>query len=249
MDSWSKLVYLLQNYHDLFLEGIEKTLFLAIVGSAIGLIVGMALALLRNLHSTKRDSTTLRCFKGIGKWFSIIYIELFRGTPLMVQAMIMYFYGKMYLGLTWSADLCGLIVLSLNTAAYMAEDLRSGINSVDKGQIEAARSLGFSHFQTMFFIVFPQALKNSIPTLLNEYIMNIKDSSVLNVISVTELYMTASIASSSNYMVVESYIIIAVVYLVLTLIASGILRIVEKKLSSPYVKKVAHIGRRENGNV
>ncbi len=245
MNSWDKICYLLSTYGFLFLKGAGNTLFLAIVGSIVGLLLGMGLALLRNLSVSRRDSWPLKIVKEIGKWFSIVYIEVFRGTPLMVQAILMYFYGKMYLGLTWDGELCGLLVLSLNTAAYMAEDVRSGINSVDKGQVEAARSLGFSNFQTMVSVVFPQALKNSIPTLLNDYIMNVKDSSVLNVISVTELFMAAKIANTATWMVVESYLIIAIIYLVLTLIASGILKIVEKKLSSPYVKKVEHIGRRE----
>ena len=249
MNSWDKFCYLLQNYWPLFLQGLGNTLFLAIVGSIAGLIVGMGLALLRNLSVSKRDSWSLKAAKEVGKGFATIYIGIFRGTPLMVQAMLVYFYGKMYLGFNWDTELCGLVVLSLNTAAYMAEDVRSGINSVDKGQVEAARSLGFTSFRTMIFVVFPQALKNSIPTLLNDYIMNIKDSSVLNVISVSELYMAARIANSTTYMVVESFLIIAIVYLILTLIASAILKYVEKKLSSPYVKKVAHIGRRERAHV
>ena len=106
---------------------------------------------------------------------------------MMVQSMIIYF-GGMFLGFEWNLTVWGLIIISLNTTAYMAEIVRSGINSVDKGQVEASKSLGMNSWQTMVHVVLPQALKNSIPTIGNEFIVNIKDSSVLNVITVSELF-------------------------------------------------------------
>lgn len=157
---------------------------------------------------------------------------------MMVQALIIYFGGKM-IGIPWTYLSCGLFVISINTTAYMAEIVRSGVNAIDVGQLEAARSLGMTQTQTMFNVVFPQALKNSIPTIGNEFIINIKDSSVLNVITVSELFMAAKIASSATYMFIESYLIIAVVYLVLTIAFSQILKRIEKRIDAPFVVKSA----------
>jgi putative lysine transport system permease protein len=123
----------------------------------------------------------------------------------------------------------------------MAEIIRSGINGIDVGQSEAARSLGMSHLQTMIFVIFPQALKNAIPAIGNEFIVNIKDSSVLNVITVSELFMAAKIASSATYFYIESYLIIAAVYLSLTLIFSQLLKMLERKLNAPFVPKLRKV--------
>lgn len=239
MSFFEEVIYILNYYGMFFLQGMLSTLVLAIVGTIVGLILGMGLALLRNLKTTKRDSLITKIFKRLGSIFALTYIEIFRGTPMMVQAMIIYFGGK-GIGIQWDIFACGLFVISINTAAYMAEIVRSGINSVDKGQIEAARALGFSHFKTMSSIVFPQALRNSIPTIGNEFVVNIKDSSVLNVISVTELYVSASIAYGLTYMQIPCYFIIAVIYLILTRTSSIILKQVEKKLSFRNTKKIKH---------
>lgn len=160
---------------------------------------------------------------------------------MMVQAMIIFF-GSDAVGIHWldvkpvwifnGYFLCGLIVLTINTGAYMSEIVRSGLNGVDKGQEEASRSLGMSYFQTMTTVIMPQAIRNALPTILNEYIVNVKDSSVLNVIGLTELYASVSIATSKNYFKVEGYIIIAVIYLILTLGATLIAKIVQAKLEN-----------------
>lgn len=233
MSSWQKILLLLERYGPLFLQGIGTTLLLAITGIVVGLILGMGLALIRNIKINSYDNW----FKKLGKHslriFATVYIEVFRGTPMMVQAIIMYFGGKM-IGIPWTYLSAGLVIISLNTTAYMSEIIRAGINGIDEGQIEASRSLGMSSFKTMIYVVFPQALKNSIPTISNEFIINIKDSSVLNVITVSELFMAATIASSATYFFVESYLIIAVIYLTLTLTFSQILKVIEKRLNLPY---------------
>jgi len=226
------------------LQGVGFTLLLAVVGTVVGLILGMLLAMVRNLKATPKDTKAKKIIKRISSWLAMAYIEIFRGTPMMVQAIIIYFGGKM-IGIPWTYLSCGLFVISINTTAYMAENVRSGINALDPGQIEAARSLGMTHTQTMFSVVFPQALKNSIPTIGNEFIVNIKDSSVLNVITVSELFMAAKIASSATYFFIESYIMIAVVYLFLTIASSQLLKLLEKKLNAPYrerKKAVAYNG-------
>lgn len=236
MSSWQKILLLLERYGALFLQGVGTTLLLALTGIMVGLILGMGLALIRNIKILEHDRLFQKTWKRALRVISTVYIEVFRGTPMMVQAIIIYFGGKM-IGIPWTYLSAGLVIISLNTTAYMAEIIRAGINGIDEGQIEASRSLGMSHFKTMIFVVFPQALKNSIPTISNEFIINIKDSSVLNVITVSELFMAATIASSATYFFVESYLIIAVIYLSLTLTFSQLLKVVEKYLNLPYEEK------------
>ena len=162
---------------------------------------------------------------------------------MMVQALI-FKYGSAALGLNWGNIrfvgainnvlngwfFAGLIVITLNTAAYMAEIVQSGLNGVDKGQIEGARSLGMKSGQTSFFVILPQAIRNALPTIGNELIVNIKDSSVLNVIATTELYFRINMISVRTYAFLEGYVLLALIYLLLTLLASFLLKIVEKKL-------------------
>ena len=240
MTSLDRIGYLLGKYGDLFLKGVGVTLLLAIVGTAVGLVLGLGLALLRNLKRTPQDARIKAFFKVIASGFARIYIEVFRGTPMMVQAIIIYFGGKM-IGIPWTYLTCGLFVISINTTAYMAEIIRSGINGVDIGQMEATRGLGMSNFRAMVYVIFPQALKNAIPAIGNEFIVNIKDSSVLNVITVSELFMAAKIASSATYFYIESYLIIAAIYLMLTIIFSQLMKIVEKKLNAPFVPKLRKV--------
>lgn len=236
MSSFDKIIYLLRHFGGLFWQGTLVTLLLAVVGTFAGLLFGLLLSMARNLHSLPTDSLFTRVWKRTIMGLSLGYIELFRGTPMMVQSIIIYFGGKA-LGIPWTYLSCGLVVISINTAAYMAEIIRSGINGVDKGQMEAARSLGMTHTQAMVRVIFPQALKNAIPALGNEFITNIKDSSVLNVITVSELFMAAKIASNNTYFFVESYLIIAMVYLLLTISASRLLKMIERHLSQPYSEK------------
>lgn len=238
---WDNICYLLSHYGVTFLEGILSTLVLAIVGTGVGLIIGVVVALGRNLTIKPKDSKATRILKRICLFVTSIYVNVFRGTPMMVQAMIVFF-GSAAIGIDWLAIepigvfdgyfLCGLIVITINTGAYMSEIVRSGLNGVDKGQEEAGRSLGMTYWQTMWHVVIPQALKNALPTILNEYIVNVKDSSVLNVIGLTELYASVSIATEKNYFKVEGYIIIALIYLVLTLLATYVVRIINAKLEN-----------------
>lgn len=239
MSSFDKIVSLLSNYSSTFIDGVAATLILSIVGTGVGLILGMFLALIKTIKIKENEHFII---KGIKKFFiglASLYINIVRGTPMMVQAMIFYF-GFTALGLTWSnitaywifngAMYCGLIVITLNTAAYMAENVRAGLNGVDIGQEEGARSLGMSYPLTMKTIILPQAVRNALPTILNEFIVNIKDSSVLNVIGLTELYASVTIATNNNYFKIEGYIIIAVIYFVLTLIFSAIFKMITNKM-------------------
>jgi putative lysine transport system permease protein len=238
MDLIGQINYLLTNSWKYFLQGLLATMLLAIIGTAVGLFLGIFLALLRNIKIQKSDKATIKILKAIGIGFATIHIEIWRGIPMMVQAMIVFF-GFAALGAPWSNIgfgtffngymQCGLFVISVNTSAYMAEIVRAGINSLDPGQAEAARSLGMSYSQTTWSVVVPQAIKNSLPTIGNEFIVNIKDSAVLNVIGLTELYACVSAATNKNYFQIAGYIIVAVIYLILTLLTSLLIRKLSKK--------------------
>lgn len=239
MSLFDKILYLIDNYFSTFVDGVCTTLVLAIVGTLVGLIIGIFVALGRNLKVKDTDFTFIKVIKHIIGVITSIYVNFFRGTPMMVQAMIIFF-GAPSLGIVWT-DMeswwifngylfCALFVITINTGAYMSEIIRSGLNGVDKGQEEASRSLGMSFLKTMILVIMPQALKNALPTILNEYIVNVKDSSVLNVIGLTELYASVSIATNKNYFKVEGYIIVAVIYLVLTLLSTLVVKLIQRKL-------------------
>lgn len=248
MSLGEQIGYLLSNYYTWFLEGLLSTVVLSIVGTLGGLFLGIFLALGSGIRVHRHDRIYTKIWKYFLIWLCRIYSTVIRGTPMMVQAMIFKF-GCQMAGLNWNNVLptsevfngwfwAGIIVITFNTAAYMGEVVKSGLNGVDVGQEEGARSLGLSRMQTMFLVQLPQALKNSIPTIGNEWIVNIKDSSVLNVISVTELFYRSGQAASRTYMQMASYIIIAAIYLILTLCTNGILALAKVKMDG---KKI-HFG-------
>lgn len=227
----------LSEYGPLFLEGLVTTLILAFVGTIVGFFLGLFLALARNIKKNPTDTKMKILLKSSGYILSTIYVQFFRGTPMMVQAIILFF-GSSAVGFSWDPLVCGLVVISLNTAAYMAEIIKSGINAIDPGQIEAARSLGMSHFQAMNCVIFPQAIKNSIPSIGNELIVNIKDSSVLNVIMITELFYAAQTAYTDTYNIIASYGTVCIIYLILTLGVAQILKLIEKRFQVGHLKKI-----------
>lgn len=221
-----------------FLGGIGITLLLSILGTIFGFALGLGLAYLRKMEEDKTDSKFVRVLKKIGKGFAYGYIEFFRGTPMMVQAICI-FYGVSYvIGRGWPTTVAGIIVVSLNTAAYMAEIIRSGINAIDKGQIEASRSLGMSQGQTMFNVVLPQAIKNVIPAIGNELVVNIKDTSVLSAIMVSDLFYSAQKINVIWYKQFPIYFIVCILYLILTISFTNLLKLIEKKMNvKSYISK------------
>lgn len=224
------IIYLLDTYGSFFLRGVLITLLLSVVGTVGGFILSLFLTIIRNQDiDYKRDSWFQIAIKKLGIGFTKVYITVFRGTPMIVQAMIFY-YGIAPLRLSfWNPLVAGLAVVTLNTTAYIAEVIRSGINGIDKGQMEAARCLGFSKRQSMFKVVFPQAIKNSLPAIGNEFIVNLKDTAVLSVIGVFDLFKATQSATSSNYRPVEGFFIAAVIYLILTFITSKLVDYLEHK--------------------
>jgi len=168
-------------------------------------------------------------------------VEIFRGTPMIVQAVVV-FYGLAAYGIHLNTFIAGVIVVSLNTGAYMAEIVRGGIISIDKGQYEAAQAVGMNHFQTMIYVIVPQVFRNSLPATGNQLVMNIKDSAVLNVISVSELFFLTKSIQGATFKTFEPFLVTCIVYLIMTITATQILRYFERKLDGSNSYKVEQKG-------
>lgn len=218
-------------YWPLFWYGIKTTLLISLTGTVIGLGIGLVVGCIRAVGTEARDPRWARVLKWIVRFVTTIYIEVFRGTPMIVQAVFLYYFFKPVFG--WTATVAGIFIISVNTGAYMAEIIRSGIQSVDKGQGEAARSIGMSAMQTMFVVVLPQAVKNSFPSIGNEFVVNIKDSSVLNAISVTDLYFQSMSVAGSIFQYSNTMLVTASCYLVLTFTTTRILHFIEVRMGRP----------------
>ncbi|WP_407856903.1 ABC transporter substrate-binding protein/permease [Enterococcus hailinensis] len=207
----------LQKYGPYYLSGAKYTILLAFVGVLFGLIFGSLLALMK-LSKNK-----------LLKALAVIYIEYVRGTPLLVQIFIVYF-GTGVVGLDLSKLLAGCIAVSLNSAAYVAEIVRAGINAVNKGQMEAARSLGMNQKEAMRFIIFPQAIKNILPALGNEFVTIIKESSVVSVIGVSELIFQTGVVQGASFKPFLPYVLVSLIYFAMTFCISRLLGLVERRM-------------------
>ena len=205
------------------------TFIFALDGTVFGFIIGLNVGGLRTIEINDNDSVISKILKKVLNLLIRFYIWVFRGTPMMIQAIFLYYLLRN--AIHWTAQEAGLVIISVNTGAYMAEIIRSGIQSIDKGQMEAAKSIGMNHFKAMFYIIIPQAIQNSFPSIGNQLIVNIKDSSMLNVLQVTELYFQTMSIAGSNMRFIETYLISAVLYLILTSVASFILNKIEKRWS------------------
>ena len=225
--------FLAKQYGPLFLRGTGTTLLIAITGTILGFLIGLLVAIARTIQLGPRASAWKRVPVKILHAVLGVYIEVFRGTPMIVQSMVIYYGALQYLGLDMPRLVAAIFIVSINTGAYMAEIIRGGIISIDKGQTEAAHSIGLTHWQTMVSVVLPQAIRNIMPSIGNEFVVNIKDSSVLNVISVTELFFQAKSATGAYFRYFETYFIIALIYLTLTFSITRILRLIEKKMDGP----------------
>jgi len=225
--------FLIKQYGPLFLRGTGTTLLIAISGTVLGFLLGLLVAIARTIDVGPRAPLWKRIPVKILHGILTIYIEVFRGTPMIVQAMVIFYGAQQYLGLAMPRMVAAIFIVSINTGAYMAEIIRGGIISIDKGQTEAAHSIGLTHWQTMVSVVLPQAIRNIMPSIGNEFVVNIKDSSVLNVISVTELFFQAKSAAGTYFRYFETYFIIAAIYLVLTFSITRILRLIEKRMDGP----------------
>ena len=229
MSFFGWIIKLISEYWLLFLSGVKNTLIMALTGTVIGFIIGLAIAIVRTIPIYESDSRFKKASFKVINAILTTYIEVIRGTPMLVQALIIHY--SLFVPLGVPPLLSAIIIISFNTGAYMAEIVRGGIMSIDKGQFEGAHSVGMSHFQTMYHVVLPQAVRNIMPSIGNEFVVNIKDSSVLSVISITELMFIAKQAGGAYAKFVPAYVICAVIYFILTFTVTRLLRLVEKKLS------------------
>jgi polar amino acid transport system permease protein/polar amino acid transport system substrate-binding protein len=201
------------------LDGLLVTVKISIISLMFAVIIGLVFGIF-NISKSK-----------VLKAIATVYIFIIRGTPLIVQALFLYFGVGQILGIRFDPELAGIIVLSLNAGAYMAEIFRGGILAVDPGQMEAARSLGFNYFKSMRKIILPQAIKVMIPSIINQFIVTIKDTSILTVISIRELTQSGQIIIGQNYRSFEIYAIIAVMYFILITVLTIVSKYIERKLS------------------
>lgn len=233
MTFWDWVVKILEQYGTWFAVGAGNTMLISLTSTIIGFVIGLLVAMVRTIPLRPRDPAAKKGFLGVVNFIIAAYVEIFRGTPMMVQAIIVY-YGLME---AFQIDMApipaGILVVSINTGAYMAEIVRGGIDSIDRGQFEAAHSLGMTHFQTMVNIVLPQAIRNILPAVGNEFVINIKDTSVLNVITVSELFFMTKSIKGAIYRTFEPFFITCVIYFILTFTVTRILRLIEKKLDGP----------------
>ena len=218
---------LVVRYHSFFLEGVGNTLIIAVFTVLFGTILGVLMAMAR-----------MSKFKPL-KWLATAYIEFFLGTPLMVQLMFI-FYGLPMIGVTFPTVsfipdfdrfAAGVVAMSLNSCAYVAEIIRSGIQAVDAGQMEAARCLGFHHREAMALVILPQAVRNILPALGNEFVTIIKESSIVSVISIADLMFRAKGIIAKTYNSLECLAVVAIIYFILTFLGGRLIALMERRMS------------------
>ena len=237
MDKLAKLchdvVLLWSKYHGMYLDGVKNTLILALVATVIGCAIGLVCGVLNTIPYTRNDPLPKRFLLKLLRVVIRIYVEVFRGTPMVLQAVFIY-YGLPYFSgnalrfdSVWAA---AILVVSVNTGAYMAESVRGGIISIDPGQTEGAKAIGMTHVQTMVSVIMPQALRNIMPQIGNNFIINVKDTSVMFIITFTEFFAAHRYIVGVNNKYFPSAVIEMIGYLTMTLAASFLLRLLERHL-------------------
>ena len=216
-----------------YLTGMRNTLILALTATAIGCVIGFLCGVLNTIPCAPGDSPVKKFFLKLIRAIVRIYVEVFRGTPMVLQAVFLY-YGLPYFtngaqrfDTIWAA---AILVVSINTGAYMAESVRGGIISVDPGQTEGAKAIGMTHVQTMLNVILPQALRNIMPQIGNNFIINVKDTSVMFIIGFPDFFSAHRAAVGASYLYFPSATVEMIGYLTMTLIASFLLRWLEKRM-------------------
>ena len=229
MSFFQDVINIVAKYYPQLLSGVGNTMLIALTGTVAGLVIGLLTGIVRTAPFSRNGF--VRALHRILNAVIAVYVEIFRGTPMMVQAMVIYWgYAFATGGSTLPLIPSGMLIVSINTGAYMAEIVRGGIISIDKGQFEGAMSIGMTHSQTMFKVIIPQVMRNILPSVSNEFVINIKDTSVLNVIGVTELYYFAAIIKRQNFQTFQTYLVVCVIYFILTFTVTRLLRLIERKL-------------------
>ena len=225
-----------EKYSGAYITGMQNTLILAVVATLIGCIIGFFCGVLNTIPYSQNDPLIKRVLVKLMRIIVRVYVEVFRGTPMVLQAVFI-FYGLPYFtnnAVQFKGNegiwVAALLVVSINTGAYMAESVRGGIISIDPGQTEGAKAIGMTHVQTMTNVILPQALRNILPQIGNNFIINLKDTSVMFIIGFTEFFATHKAVAGATFKYFPSAALEMVGYLAMTLIASVLLRWLEKKL-------------------
>lgn len=205
------------------LEGLRNTVIIAVMGLVIGILIGIIIASIEVMPKYK-------LLPKIGDRICQVYVAFFRGTPLVVQLLVGYYVLRPLLGLSIDALTSCIIIYGLNSGAYVSEIMRGGINSVDPGQMEGGRAIGFKYSTTMFKIIIPQAVKNILPTLGNEFIALVKDTSIVSFVGASDLYVAFKYIGTNNYEFMVPYLAMAVIYIVLVLLITLMIKLMERSL-------------------
>ena len=216
-------IFIEQNGYVRVLEGLKNTLLIAVIGLIIGIVLGTLIATVRVIPKYK---VLPRVLNGICSF----YVGLFRGTPMVVQLLVFYYVLLPIMGIKMTGVQVSMMVFGLNSAAYISEIMRSGIMSVDAGQLEAGRAVGLSFSVTMVKIVIPQAVKNILPTLGNEFIALIKETSVVSFVGAADLYVAFNYIGSNSYEFMVPYLVMAIIYILIVLLISGGIKLMERSL-------------------
>ena len=233
VDFFGRVAYILQNYSASLGRGVLNTMIIAVLATLAGCVIGLAVGIVQTIPTDRRRAPVRWGLLGAVKILLSAYVEIFRGTPMMVQAMFIFYGVSMLTGVTMPYMTAALLIVSINTGAYMAETVRGGILSIDPGQTEGARAIGMTHVQTMVNVILPQALRNIMPQIGNNLIINIKDTCVLSCISVVELFFASKGVAGAYYWYFETYAIVMVIYFVLTFACSRLLRLMERRMDGP----------------
>lgn len=231
-DFWGRVVYLLQQYGSSFLRGAGTTMLIAVISTAVGCLIGFGVGIVQTTPADKAHPVKYFLMKVV-RFLLDAYVEIFRGTPMMVQAMFIYYGLAQLFNIHLGTMEAALFIVSINTGAYMAETVRGGILSIDPGQTEGAKAIGMTHVQTMNAVILPQALRNIMPQIGNNLIINIKDTCVLSVIGTVELFFATKSVAGAMYTYFEAFTITMVIYFVLTFSCSRLLRLWESKMDGP----------------
>ena len=230
---WEDMSKLWSKYAGMYLGGVWNTISLAVICTAVGCLIGLFCGILNTIPYSKNDNIFKRILLRTIRIINQIYVEVFRGTPMILQAVVIYYglpYFTNYAVQFTNVWLCAFLVVSINTGAYMAESVRGGIISIDPGQTEGAKAIGMTHWQTMIHVILPQALRNILPQIGNNLIINIKDTSVMSIIGFSEFFDIHKSVVGTTYKYFPSAAIEMIGYLSMTLVASFLLRLWEKKM-------------------
>ena len=216
-------IFLEQNGYVKVLEGLQNTVMIAVTGLIVGIIIGTLIAAVRVMPKYKKLPRVLNSICGF-------YVAMFRGTPMVVQLLVFYYVLSPLMGWKITGLHVAMLVFGLNSGAYISEIMRGGIQSVDPGQMEAGRAVGLSYWTTMLKIVIPQAVKNILPTMGNEFITLIKETSVVSFVGAADLYVAFNYIGSNSYEFMVPYLVMAMIYIVLVLVISILIKLMERSL-------------------